>query len=168
MLFTPATVLLFAKQAVVKQVLAVHTSTIEQLKHATDTSMQPLPSQCIACTDRLFHRHPLRLVFFFFLFIFVVINGSFFPFQNFRNIKNARLLFFVERRKVATRKIVYFCLSLKKIKFQVPSSLSRKPCEEAHMYPGWQYTIRGCSSILYIFYCSGIKKVPARNGSTCS
>ena len=60
MLFTPATVPLFAKQAVVKHVLAVHTSVIEQLKHATDTDMRPLPSLCIACTDRLIHRKCTR------------------------------------------------------------------------------------------------------------
>ena len=56
MLFTPATAPLFAKQAVVKQVLAVHTSAIEQLKYAIDTGMRPLPSMCIACTDRLIYR----------------------------------------------------------------------------------------------------------------
>ena len=39
MLFTPTTVTLFAKQEAVKHVLAVHTSAIEQLKHATDTDM---------------------------------------------------------------------------------------------------------------------------------
>ena len=60
MLFTRTTVPLFAKQAVVRQVLAVHTSAIEQLKHATDTGMRPRPSMCIACTDRLIHRKCTR------------------------------------------------------------------------------------------------------------
>ena len=45
-LFTPVTVPLFARQAVVKQVFAVHTSAIEQLKHVTDTGMLPLP-RCV-------------------------------------------------------------------------------------------------------------------------
>ena len=90
MLFTHAREYLFAKQAVVKPVLAVHTSLMEQLKHATDTGMPPLPSLCIAYTDRLhtqvscFNR--LRLVFFvvsvsFFLFL---IDHFFFHFKIFR------------------------------------------------------------------------------------
>ena len=60
MLFTPTTVTLFAKQEAVKHVLAVHTSAIRQLKHATDTNMRSLPSLCIACTYRLFHRKCTR------------------------------------------------------------------------------------------------------------
>ena len=86
-LLTPATVPLFAKQAVIKQALAIHTSAIEQLKlaeqlkHATDTGMRPIPSVCIACTDTDSSKmhtqvscfHPLRLTFCF-LLVFIVIN----------------------------------------------------------------------------------------------
>ena len=71
MLFTHATAPLFAKQAVVKQVLAVHTSAIEQIKYATDNGMQPLPSFVLPVwTDsskmhmQVSCFHPLMLAFF--------------------------------------------------------------------------------------------------------
>ena len=117
----------------VKQVLAVQTSAINQLKHATDTGM------CIACTDRLIHRKcicrchafiPWDWRVFVFYFVF---NWSFFSISKISdswifitNIKNAHLLFSVKRWQEATRKIVpypfvryqpahqngYSCLSL--------------------------------------------------------
>ena len=114
--FASATAPLFAQQAVVKQVLAVHTSAIEQLKHATDTGMWPLPSMCIACTDRLIHRKctcrchvfiPWGWRVFFFL---LLIDHFFSHFKIFgrwifvTNIKKARLLFSVKWRQAATRK----------------------------------------------------------------
>ena len=143
MLFTPATVPLFAKQAADKHVLAVHTSAIEQLKHATDTDMRPLSSLCIAYTYRLIHQKCTRRCHAFmpclFFFLVVVINWSFFFSISkifgrrifVTNINSARLIFFsVKRWQAATRKIVpypfaryqsahqngYSCLSLKKKK----------------------------------------------------
>ena len=118
MLFTHATVPLFAKQAVVKHVLAVHTSAIEQLKHATDTGMRPFPSLCIACIDRLIHHNAHAGVMlssfeaggFFLLFFFLLLIDHFFSILKFfgrwifvANIKNARIQFSVKRWQGATK-----------------------------------------------------------------
>ena len=123
--------------------------------------------------------HPLRLTFCFFCLFLLLLIDHFFSILKIssdaeflsRRSKMSAYCFSVKTRQASTRKIVPYpfaryqsvhqngyssCYIKKKKKsFQVPSNLSRKPCEEsnwtAQMHPRRWYTIQACSSISYIF-----------------